>query len=187
MKTLAIDGIAGAPIDDEDGNNDNNNANANGRRRIGANRQRAANVEEEDDGSDPSQWQGKNGKVGRFFTRMSDILLGQEWDVIDEAALVDELLRPVMKVLVTIILAPVTAIISVHVMSKFIPFMQVLVEDDIARNNVMRYTLASAMSMISLIASKEMLQSWYIKAHKTARDHRYLVGELLVNYISSSR
>ncbi|GFH56482.1 hypothetical protein CTEN210_12958 [Chaetoceros tenuissimus] len=188
MKTLAIDGIAGAPIDDEDGNNNNNNANANGRRRRGANRQqRAANAEEEDDGSDPSQWQGKNGKVGRFFTRMSDILLRQEWDVIDEVELVDELLRPVMKVLVTIILAPVTAITSVHVMSKFIPLMQVLVEDDIARNNVMRYTLASAMSIISLFASKEMLQSWYIKAHKTARDHRYLVGELLVNYISSSR
>jgi len=171
IRSLLIEGVAGA------GGEDNDNMGQGREQELNNNRGDADN-DERLEGSEHKRdmfqtWQGKNGVVGTFVEAMSDVLIGQEWDKVDRATFLDSFLYPVTRQLIVMLFAPMCACIGIT---------SIFTSSEYGRIYLYRCSTSLAITIQLAVAFKSPLRTWYRAAHKAARDHRYLIGEILLNY-----
>ena len=181
---IFVDGIAGvAPPE----NNDNNQRQEIGRRNENYDEETEAKNKNDDTASvnlsnGINRWQGEHGIIGNFAKTLAAILTKSEWDKIDQVVLVDECLVPVARQLLILLFAPIVALIFAFVAAQFSPYLQSTVKVDIFRVYLYRYSTVNVVIMQLAFGFQDALSSWYKAGHEAARDHRYLVGKILLNY-----
>ena len=121
-----------------------------------------------------SSWQGKNGRVARFWGVWKSVLQGWEWDQVDEVVLLRECSIPIVTELLYALLLP----ILVYGICLFqFPFLSGFTRSVIARSG-----LALTCCVRVSRAWKDQLRNFFRVLHKTARDDLYLIGEVLINH-----
>lgn len=186
IRQIAIDGIAGAAPPDR-----NNN-----RRQDQDQRQAFDNLNINDDdvltatgnptpAAKSASWQGINGNIGIFARTLFAILVHQEWDKIDRALLMDDFLSPLFHFLLALFAVPVACLILAETLLHFDSSLGTYLGGLLPTHSYQSFMLCSLSLQIAL-KFKDILDLWYEAAHKTARDHRYLIGEVLQNYESES-
>lgn len=133
-------------------------------------------------------WQGEDGAIGRCFRAFTTFIVGWEWDKLDEEAMLRDCVMPICRHLFIACLAPtvVTLIasffyyITVAKTGKAIFFGST--DHHSSANLLYRILAVTTSSVQMLMSSKTGLQKWFEAAHKIARDDRYLIGEILLNY-----
>jgi E3 ubiquitin-protein ligase MARCH6 len=134
----------------------------------------AADWQDGDGGGRRLTWQGKHGRVARFWDAWKSIIRGWEWDQLDEVLLLHDCAAPIVVELVWTLLFPLAAL---GVCFLRFPWMSGL-----ARAILVRSVLALTCCIQVGRVWKDQLGSFFDAAHKTARDDRYLIGEILMNY-----
>lgn len=139
----------------------------------------------------PWDWQGPNGRVARFFNVWKSIVLEWNWEKVDSITLLDDFSRPIAKQLAsalvgsslsfqfTLILAPL--VFSYNQGGIMIPFAGSIPLAPF-RRAVFQICMASHVLIQLGSAFRSKLEGWFEAAHAAARDDRYLIGEVLVNY-----
>jgi E3 ubiquitin-protein ligase MARCH6 len=133
----------------------------------------------------PLSWQGENGAIGRCFAAFATFAVGWEWDKLDEEAMLRDCATPIFRQLLIACLAPtVLTMLASFFYYIIIDKTSLLVRsEDHANVNVLFRILAITTTTLHLLtSSKAGLQKWFEAAHKIARDDRYLIGEILLNY-----
>jgi E3 ubiquitin-protein ligase MARCH6 len=128
----------------------------------------------EEDGPTSLSWQGANGRLARFSDTFREVVVNWEWDRVDEVVLLKECARPIVHALLT------TSLVSLLFVSAF----GYAFSDSSGRVRAVltRLTLFVVCCIQLGIAWKDQLWKLAEVAHKTARDDRYLIGEILLNY-----
>jgi len=122
-------------------------------------------------------WQGKQGAIAHAMESIKALVLGWEWDKIDKQALLQDCALPVSKHLAISCGIPIAAL-SIELV---VPLAKVIGRQ-IGPTAIFR-TFAIVSIVVDFInSSKHSLQSWFQAAHGIARDDRYLIGEILLNY-----
>jgi E3 ubiquitin-protein ligase MARCH6 len=131
-----------------------------------------------------SSWQGEDGAIGRCFTSFFTFAVGWEWDKLDEEAMLRNCVTPICRQLLLAFIAPTVATLLVTSFYNAIAKTgKTVFLESSHRINALFKILAISTSTIQLLASsKAGLQKWFEAAHKIARDDRYLIGEILLNY-----
>ena len=137
-------------------------------------------------------WQGKRGRVANFFNILRSVLIDWEWDAIDRTVLIDDFARPTTKeiasALVGSCLSYQLALYGVVAIFKSqqhggvsLPLIG-FVEHGVYRKFL--FDLCMTLHVLFQIGSRSRanIDSWFEAAHEAARDDRYLIGELLMNY-----
>ena len=132
-------------------------------------------------------WQGKEGAIGRCFTAFATFFVGWEWDKLDEEAMLRDCTAPICRQLFLACFAPtfVTLIASFFYYSAIVKTARtILIGSEVhASINILFRILAISTTTIQILTSnKAGLKKWFKAAHKIARDDRYLIGEILLNY-----
>lgn len=119
-------------------------------------------------------WQGANGRLARFTDTFRAVVVKWEWDRVDEVVLLEECTRPILHALLTTVLVPLV----------FVSAFGCAFSDSSGRIRAVltRLTLFLVCSLQIGIAWKDQLWELVEVAHKTARDDRYLIGEILLNF-----
>ncbi len=143
----------------------------------GRNADRQGNNLQETDAVEPNEitWQGKDGAIARAFESIIGVILGWEWDKVDKRKLLQDCAFPVLRHLVIAFAFPMMAVAVVA------PLV------DAAGRQIGTTTMFRIFATVSMVidflnSSKRSLTRWFEVAHKVARDDRYLVGEILLNY-----
>ena len=123
-------------------------------------------------------WQGRDGVVARCVASIRAFVVGWEWDKIDRQALLSDFAVPVTKHLGTAFVFPVSVLFLAA------SFLSALGRS-ISANVAFRVLTVLGLAIDYVLTCKDSLRSWYVAAHKVARDDRYLIGEILMNYGSS--
>lgn len=107
-------------------------------------------------------WQGRYGKISRFYVQVFTILSSWQWDQVNRLELADNFVTPVLKNVITTFL--VAQSLSIH--------------------SLFMCRLCSLISVSLQLAfhHEEAVKAWCVKMHKIAKDDLYLIGEKLVNY-----
>jgi E3 ubiquitin-protein ligase MARCH6 len=152
-----------------------------------------ANEDENDGTADNANgsWQGKTGRVARFFSIWRSVLLKWEWDTVDRVALLDDFARPITRQVASalvgsslswqfaIYLAPL--VLQVEKGGFVLPFFG-LVERGVFRMMLFRMCTLIHVGIQLCSAHRGRIEKGFQVAHEAARDDRYLVGEILMNY-----
>lgn len=120
------------------------------------------------------RWQGKHGRVANFYNTLWRVLYHWEWDKVDAAVLLSQCALPVTFELACITFAPQACLILC--IWRF-PGLSGL-----ARLVIFRSLMCVGCAIEILRSFRDELSSWFDAAHKTARDDRYLIGRVLLNY-----
>ena len=120
------------------------------------------------------RWQGKHGRVASFYESLWRVLYHWEWDSVDSTVLLNQCANPVVFELLWITMLPQLCLLMVD--------WQIPDLSSFARIVLVRTVLGSAFLYEIVTAFKEELSSWFTAAHQTARDDRYLIGRILLNY-----
>jgi len=123
-------------------------------------------------------WQGRDGVVARCVASIKAFVVGWEWDKIDRQALLSDFAVPVAKHL------GIAFVFPVSVLFLAASFLSALGRS-IGANFAFRALTVLGLAIDYVLTCKDSLRSWYLAAHKVARDDRYLIGEILLNYGSS--
>jgi E3 ubiquitin-protein ligase MARCH6 len=119
-------------------------------------------------------WQGKNGRVARFWGVWNSMVQGWEWDQVDEVKLLHEYCLPIVTELLSVLVFPM--------MLYGFCIAQSIVLSGFTRSVIVRSGLAFSCCIRLCLAWKDQLRYFFRVAHKTARDDLYLVGEILMNH-----
>ena len=120
-------------------------------------------------------WQGRDGVVARCVASIKAFVVGWEWDKVDRQALLSDFAVPVTKHLGIAFVFPVsTLFIAASFLRAF--------GRSIGANFAFRVLTVLGLAFDYVLTCKDSLKSWYFAAHKVARDDRYLIGEILLNY-----
>jgi len=152
----------------------------------------ARNNDREDANADIGlTWQGKQGRVARFFKIWKSVLLDWEWDSLDRTILIDEFARPTSKEIASALVGSslsyqlagyaFIAIFKVKQGGFMFPLLG-FVELGIFRKFLFRFCMAIHILFQIGSRSRSSIDRWFEAAHEAARDDRYLIGELLMNY-----
>jgi hypothetical protein len=142
------------------------------------------------DGEYLDHWQGQNGRVGRFIGVIKAVLLKWEWDRVDPDILVYHFLLPIVQTLCISLISPATFYASWHLASMadrretlgvIVPYFG-RIEEGVYRLLVFRIYMILTFGCQFMLGLQSQLKDWFQLAHKAARDDRYLVGEVLLNY-----
>jgi len=136
-------------------------------------------------------WQGKRGRVSKFFKIMRSVLLDWEWDTVDRTIMIDDFARPTAKEIASalvgsalsyqIVLCVVLTIFKVQKGGFLLPILG-LVDVGIFRKLLFQICMAIHVLVQIGSRSRASIDRWFEAAHEAARDDRYLIGELLMNY-----
>ncbi|KAL7540545.1 hypothetical protein ACHAXR_012580 [Thalassiosira sp. AJA248-18] len=161
-------------------NNDNEDIQPAGARQGNAGRQ-GNNVQDIHD-NEPRliTWQGKDGAIARVVESLKTFALGWEWDKVDKQSLLHDCALPVSKHLAIACAVPTAAL------ALFIPLLNAIGKH-IGPTVIFRTFAIASIVVDSVNSSKYSLQLWFQAAHKIARDDRYLIGEILLNYSPQQR
>lgn len=120
-------------------------------------------------------WQGKDGAIARAVESIKAFTSGWEWDKVDKQLLLEDCAFPISKHLAIAFAIPVAAL----------PFAASLTKAagrQIGATAIFRIVAIATIIVDSINSSKQGLNRWFQAAHKIARDDRYLIGEILLNY-----
>eukprot|EP00804_Cyclotella_cryptica_P023315 CCRYP_000472-RB/>CCRYP_000472-RB protein AED:0.04 eAED:0.04 QI:239/1/1/1/1/1/5/608/1378 len=139
-------------------------------------------------------WQGEDGAIGRCFKVLLTFVAGWEWDKLDRKAMLQDCVEPIFRQLLVSCLLPsiVTLLVSFFYYTTVAKTSQPILllggtEEPLSATLLFRM-LAIATAVTQLLRScKNSLQRWFEAAHKIARDDRYLIGEILLNYSPPQR
>ena len=136
-------------------------------------------------------WQGKQGRVARFFRVWRSVLFDWEWSTVDRTILVDEFARPATKEIASTLVGSslsyqlagyaFIAIFKVKQGGFVFPLLG-FVELGIFRKYLFRFCMSVHLLFQIGSRSRSSIDRWFEAAHEAARDDRYLIGELLMNY-----
>jgi len=143
-----------------------------------------ANADPPVDGDGHSPWQGsEHGRVARFFDVMKDAILRGEWDRVDPDLLISEVVHPITWKITMVISLPCIFLGALGLVLKHVELQQAsLVSDGLFRLLIFRVLSLITISTQCFVAFREELQVWFKIVHKAARDDRYLIGEVLLDY-----
>lgn len=155
-----------------------------------ADAQEAEEVQIEDKPED--SWQGKEGKIGQFLDVITQVMSQWEWDKVDPQVLLKETLYPVFLNVLMSNVIPVILLCIFIVVQKilfgstpdgglYIPILGI-VSDEAFRMWIFRFWSVVIISAQLGLLYKAPLEKWYKAAHDAARDQRYLIGEVLLDY-----
>ena len=123
---------------------------------------------------DMSDWQGAHGRVARFWEMWNVIVQGWEWDQVDVSVLYKDCIWPILRLLLVIFVVP--GIVCIAPAGWF-------VENQAYPISLLVKSSAAALFGMHLGMSCEgQILNWFNAVHQTARDDRYLIGQLLMNY-----
>jgi E3 ubiquitin-protein ligase MARCH6 len=160
-------------------------------------RNRELEVDNRDDvdrNEDVITWQGKHGRVAIFFKILRVVLVNWEWDAVNRTTLLEQFARPVTKQLASALIGSsslfqlflyvVTAIFPVHSGMVALPILGPVSQGALC---MVAFRLCTLSHILFQLASafRESIDGWFEAAHETARDDRYLTGEILLNYDSN--
>ena len=120
-------------------------------------------------------WQGKDGAIARAVESIKAFTSGWEWDKVDKQLLLEDCAVPISKHLAIAFAIPVAAL----------PFAASLTKTagrQMGATAIFRIVAIATIIVDSINSSKQGLNRWFQAAHKIARDDRYLIGEILLNY-----
>jgi E3 ubiquitin-protein ligase MARCH6 len=121
-----------------------------------------------------SLWQGTNGRIGTFWYSLRLIVFNWEWDKVDDSVLNKNVAFPVTK---QIFLCLMILTMPSFLLLKTWPSTSEYTALFISRLSLLVY----GSFQMGWFWRRQILM-WFEKAHKTARDDRFLVGEVLLNY-----
>jgi len=145
----------------------------------------AANIEQATD-----NWQGKQGRIARFFSIWESVLFDWEWDKVDSVVLMKECAIPIVKQAAASCIIPFAFYsLWLFVMSYMgksstgihLPFIG-FVSTGLYRMVIFRAFAILTMMVQLGSAYRAPLKRWFHAAHQAARDDRYLIGKILLNY-----
>jgi len=163
IQKLVFGTIAGGPPLENDGNGGNNRQNQN----VAAENAKDLEI----------ALAQNDGGVARLVHVLNAAIYNHEWDKIDRSILLDGCLFPVTYHLASILLIPLGACSLIeHIIH-------------LPSEEILAINLHWCFAFITLIVKlskqyQSSLKSWYAVCHKAARDHRYLVGQVLLDYRS---
>lgn len=154
----------------------NANANANGGEGPNANNP-ARNAQAQPANNDEIRnvfWQGEDGAIGRCVKSIMEFAPGWEWDKLDKNALLQDSSMRIFRHLAISCLVPWA---MAYLLSQ---------ADVFLTSTIVRLIIVVTILIDFVSSNRESLQRWFEAAHKVARDDRYLIGEVLLNYVRSS-
>jgi E3 ubiquitin-protein ligase MARCH6 len=119
-------------------------------------------------------WQGKHGRIARFWGVLKSIVQGWEWDQIDEVLLLHECAAPIVIELLYVLTIPILA--------YGFCFFRFPHLSGFSRACLVRVCLALSCCLQVSRVWKDQLRSFFNLAHQTVRDDLYLIGEILLNH-----
>ncbi len=143
----------------------------------GRNADRRGTNSHESDAADSEEitWQGKDGAIARAFDSMKVFIVDWEWDKVDRRKLLQDCAFPVLRHLAVACAVPMTGVALYALLIDPTRW-------QFEANWMFRIFAAASMVVDTVNSSKRALDRWFQVAHKVARDDRYLVGEILLNY-----
>lgn len=139
-------------------------------------------------------WQGKDGRIYNFINSLVDILVCWEWDKVDSTVLLRNCMLPISKELGLLFFGSLFTffthmyifpyISSTSFLSSILPM---LAEIGFYRMITFRISAALVLTIRLCFVCHNMLHHWFQAAHRAARDDRYLVGEVLMDYIPDKK
>mmetsp|Transcript_22137 Transcript_22137/g.61597 ORF Transcript_22137/g.61597 Transcript_22137/m.61597 type:complete len:1302 (+) Transcript_22137:1087-4992(+) len=148
------------------------------------------NFEDDAQGEAGMVWQGRQGRVAKFFKIMRSVLFQWEWDTVDRTIMIDDFARPTTKEIASALVGSALsfqlalyafAIFKVQKGGLTLPLVG-FVEVGVFRKFL--FQVCMAVHVLFQIGSRSRANTdrWFEAAHEAARDDRYLIGELLMNY-----
>lgn len=140
--------------------------------------------------SSTTRWQGENGRIHNFMKMIRPVLLNWEWDKVDQKVFLSDLFYPIVCRLLITLCVPIIVVISFrtffHILCEGRDAIQLPFIGDI-NIGVFCMSLYYIGLLIVLIAQaalvfKGPLTCWFRMMHNAARNDRYLIGEILMNY-----
>lgn len=125
-------------------------------------------------------WQGQDGIIARVVVSIKAFSSGWEWDKVDKQLLLHDCALPLSKHIAIACVVPVAAILFARLLVNAIG-------QKLGSTIIFRIAAVTTVLLDTINSSKDGLNSWFQAAHKIARDDRYLIGEILLNYPSSTR
>jgi E3 ubiquitin-protein ligase MARCH6 len=179
------------PPPDDNGNENQARNNENLRRARNPNGAQQDHDAKGIDGVNQLPWQGQDGRVAKFFRIWRAVLVYWDWSKVDRTLLIEEFSRPVTKQLASALVGSslsfqlamysLLGLFKVQVGGMALPFLGV-VETGVVRKAL--FQLCMTFHVVVQLASgfRSSIDGWFEAAHDAARDDRYLIGELLMNY-----
>jgi E3 ubiquitin-protein ligase MARCH6 len=119
-------------------------------------------------------WQGKHGRMAQFWGVWRAVWFNWEWDKVDLVVLLQDCAMPVTVELFWILFCPLACLaVCVFYLEPV---------QGLARVVFVRTILGVAcMAQVGRVWS-DQLKTWFQVVHRTARDDRYLIGQILINH-----
>jgi len=142
------------------------------------------------------KWKGKDALVYRFLTQLGQVLSKWEWDKVDRELFIVDTTVPVLRSLIIALTCPTILLgVTEIILRKFSSSGGLLVsqsrDGSVDRALIVMILYRSfSLIIVSLqlcMCFQEPLKEWFEKAHNAARDERYLMGEILLNYEASKK
>ena len=139
----------------------------------------AANAEaegwiEDEQGRNHLTWQGKHGRVARFYDTWKAVITEWEWDRVDEVTMLRDCALPVLTAIFVTVAVPMAPLAVISLRYPLVA--------GSTRAIVTRSLLAFSCSVQLGLVWKTQIRGWCEAAHRAARNDRYLIGEILLNY-----
>ena len=138
-----------------------------------------------------TDWQGKQGRVAQFFGVWKAAIVDWDWEKVDKTCLLVEFAIPISRQLTSSLVGSmVSFILLLNIVPLIIrtengivalPFLGE-VERGFFRQLVFRSCMISHILVQLCSSFRGQLELWFESAHNSAKDARYLVGEVLKNY-----
>ncbi len=168
IRRLIIDSIAGGPAPGDD----------NDRGRARQRQNRAFHRRAIDDKGEIVMIPYDDGGVNSFVEAVHAVLWKHEWDKIDRSTLLQNCAFPVAMNLLGLLVIPLFACCaSDRILDT---------TEDIFSANLFRWFALAVLIIKFAHTFQSPLKTWYNLGHQAARDHRYLVGEILLDYREAS-
>ena len=119
-------------------------------------------------------WQGKHGRVARFYDTWKAVISDWEWDQVNEVTLMRDCATPVLTTVFVTLAVPLLPLAAISLRYPLIP--------GSTRAIITRFLLAFACCFQLGMVWQSQLRGWFEAAHRAARNDRYLIGEILLNY-----
>jgi E3 ubiquitin-protein ligase MARCH6 len=119
-------------------------------------------------------WQGKFGRMSYFYGTWKSVLTGWEWDKVDESVLLYQCAFPVAY---SVALVGCLGLLTLGLCIWCFPLLS-----GSHRAILVRFVMTLVCCIRVGRAWKHQLRNFMKAAHKTARDDRYLIGEILINH-----
>jgi len=136
-------------------------------------------------------WQGSEGVISRFARIFSSVIFHSEWDKVDRVALLDESTIPLTRQLLLTLLGPtVTYFTFFFAIRVFRQNRQLLPKGTYSNfyKMIVYDIFTIVVVLLQLIAKfRSKLQNWFVAVHNAARDDRYLIGVILLDYVTPVR